>query len=143
MIDRRMTTPSANVPHAWQRVGDIVVSFTASGAIDDEVWLQFVSALGEDGVRMAFAVTVDEAFGISATQRKSAAEVMQARNLSAVAVTNSRVLRGVLTAVSWLGAKVKAYPWDALDAAVDATGATPEQKDQLRQLALGFRKATS
>lgn len=132
--------PEMRNPHEWQRVGDIVVSFTGPGEIADPLWDLFVAALGEKGVRVALGLTSDDTAGINATQRKAVADVMKRNNIAAYAVTNSRVLRGVLTAVSWLGSAVKGYAWDDLDAAIAATGADAKQQAEIRAMANTFRK---
>lgn len=133
-----MAAPEMKQPHEWYRLGDIVVSFTMGGQIEDALWDQYVAALRADGVRMLFGIASEDASGISATQRKAASDAMQQKSIQAVAVTNSRVLRGVLTAVSWLGAKVKAYSWDSFDQALQAAGADASQQAELRAMMAVF-----
>jgi hypothetical protein len=44
----------------------------------------------------------------------------------------------VITAVSWLGAKVRGFSWDRLDAALEHLGRSPEVTAQIRGAAGDF-----
>jgi hypothetical protein len=132
-------TTSTKDPHQWCRVGDVVVSFTGPGEINDLLWGRYVEALAADGVRVALAMTADDAAGLSATQRKVASDALQTRGRSAVAVTNSRITRGVITAASWLGVKVRGFSWDQLEEAIRYTAEDSEVQQQLRALAAHYR----
>src|SRR5690606_22050226 len=98
MLVRSMPSVPPKEPHEWYRIDDVVVSYTGPGLISDAVWTRYVEALNADGVRIAVAMTADDAASLTATQRKSASDALQSRGRPAIAITNSRITRGVITA---------------------------------------------
>lgn len=127
-------------PHEWHRVGDIVVTATIGGVIDDELWDSFLRFIDADGVRVLFCLTSNDVAGITAIQRKKAAEVMSRRAFSAVVLTDSRVIRGVLTAMSWLGAQFQPFRWNQIDEAARQVIDSPALHAQLVEMATQFHK---
>jgi hypothetical protein len=103
------------------------------------LWAKFVAAMGGDGVKLIFAMTTNDSPGITATQRKAAADVMTAKSLNSVVVTSNRLTRGILTALSWLGAKVKGFNWDTLESALELID-DPSVRNSVRELAVEFQE---
>ena len=129
--------------HSWHRIGDIIVSFTRSGTLADDTWFEYVDSLESEGVRVALGFASNESAGLSAMQRKRVSEALKAKGIITISVTNSRLIRGMATAVSWLGIKVKAFPWSDCAEAIVAAEASPEEASQIQVLADQFRDQTS
>lgn len=131
-----MTGLKMKEPHEWHLVGDVMVTFTIAGTITDRLWERFIADLKNNTVRVIFSCA-DNA-NISSTQRKLTSEALQAKNIYAVVVTNSRITRGMLTAISWLGGSLNGYSWDDLEGAIKAAK-NPSAEKEIRALALSFR----
>lgn len=124
-------------PHEWHLVGDVMVTFTVAGDISDRLWDRFLADLNNNEVRVIFSCA--ENGNISSMQRKLTSEALQAKNIYAVVVTNSRITRGMLTAISWLGANMNGYSWENLEGAIkDAKN--PSVENEIRTLAKSFRE---
>ncbi len=128
--------------HEWEIVDDVMVTRTIPGPLSDELYVDgFVGDLRRaDAVRVIFSVSTG-ATSLTATQRKAAAEVMRQNDLGAVVLTDNRLVRGIITAVSWLGANANAFPWtdQGIEKAVAATNASQATQQRLREIATAFR----
>jgi predicted Fe-Mo cluster-binding NifX family protein len=128
----------ATDPHQWEIIGDIVFTRTREGVIPDETWARFLADI-KKGARIVFAVSEGDP-APSPTQRRDAAKALTDHGVTAIVITESRISRGILTAMSWFGANVKAYSWTELDKAIEhASSSAPVQKE-IRARADAFRK---
>ncbi|MCA9698781.1 MAG: hypothetical protein KC431_14750, partial [Myxococcales bacterium] len=94
---------------------------------------RYIEDVAQDSVRLVLAL-VWGSITITATQRRSAADVLKRKGSRAVVLTDSRISRGVLTAVSWLGGNIQGYPWSQLEQAVEDAGGESETKVKLRDV---------
>jgi hypothetical protein len=122
----------------WNIVGAIIITRQAPEQdVSDSVWNEFLRVLESGKFRHIFSFTVGNT-SIKATQRKSAADILKREDIPATVMTDNRMTRGILTAVSWLGAKVKAFSWAELDAAMDAANVPLESRAEVKRLATEF-----
>ncbi|EDM81729.1 hypothetical protein PPSIR1_04663 [Plesiocystis pacifica SIR-1] len=127
--------------HQWDIIGKVVVARTSPGPIDDAVWMAYVKDIEDNDLEYGLALTKG-ALDISALQRKAVADAMNKGGLAGVVVTDERLVRGLVTAVSWLGLKVSAFSWDELDGAIDALKtASAAERDQIKRIAQVFFKS--
>lgn len=119
-------------------VGEIMISRTLPGEIPSPVFDAFLGALRDQQIPLIFAFTIGTAT-LKPTMRKAAADTMTQVGTTAVVLTDNRYTRGILTAVSWFGAKIKAYSWSDLDKAIEVASITTEiptsTVDEIRRLA--------
>lgn len=134
-----MSATDSTAPHRWTFLDDIVVSETVPGEITDELYFRFCDEIEASDVRMVFAISTG-GNSLTSAQRKRISGVMQKKGVSAVVLTDSRLTRGVVTAVSWLGARAKAFGWNDLEAAIEYSGVGDEYKARLREMAEHFHK---
>lgn len=124
--------------HQWRHVGGIIVAFTTEGVMDDEDWFKMVEDLQTLPIQGYLGATVGTS-EVSSTQRKAGAETMRNRGLPSSVVTDSRFVIGLVTAASWLGAKIKGFGWSDLPAAIDYLGVSAEQKQEIIDAMLEMR----
>jgi hypothetical protein len=103
--------------HRWQIIGDLLVSFTSSGVISDETWGQFAADIRNPQVTRLLSSTMGD-IDVTSTQRKLAADSARTRKMPVAVVADSKVVRGMVTAVSWLGVDIKSFGWDELPQAM-------------------------
>ncbi len=101
----------------WEVVDNLMVSFTTSGFISDARWAAFVEDLEGKAVTRMICSTVGDV-EVTSVQRKLAAEVSKSRALPIAVVTDAKLVRGMVTAVSWLGVDIKAFSWIDVSAAL-------------------------
>jgi hypothetical protein len=125
-----------NSHHVWRLVEDVLVTFTSDGIIDGTTWSQFVEILevGEFRVQLSFSA----GGSISSTQRKGASDAINKHKHPVIVVTDSRVTRGVVTALTWLGANIKANSWSQLDAVLSSLSVSAASEQTIRTLAQKF-----
>jgi hypothetical protein len=126
-------------PFEWSVVGTVVVTAAPlPGPIDDAVYRGLCEAIDQDGMKLIFSLTTPEAASPTATQRKAAADAMKKRGVTALVITESRLIRGVLTAVGWLGASVSGFSWAELEKAL--LQVDEQYRPAVREMAEDFRK---
>src|SRR4051812_2508731 len=111
--------------HKWEVYGDTFISFTTGGPVTDAVWDDFVKDLRTK----AYSTYLGTSVGIvelSSVQRKNAAEGLKSRNAKSAVVTDERLVRGLVTAVSWLGVNVKAFSWAELRESISFLKLSPD-----------------
>jgi hypothetical protein len=125
----------------WEVVGDLLISVTRSGVITDPDWESFMKELRTQPVTNYFAGTLGKAETTS-TQRKQAADVLKAKGIRTAAVTDDTFTRGIVTAVSWLGANVAAFAWSDIDGALKYLNVTEPVASQARAIVMKLRVAS-
>ncbi len=109
-----------NATHEWLVVGDVLVTCSRDGVIDDANWANYMEFLNSSAkFRINLSLTSSKA-SITAIQRKAASDVLKARNVTAIVLTDSALARGIVTALTWLGTNVRAYSYADVPQAIRA-----------------------
>lgn len=124
--------------YKWAIVSDVIIGYCGSGVLADVPWKQFVGDLNSKAIRY-YLSTIGGTIDSTSLQRKMAVEVLNRRKIRVAVVVDDKVVKGVVTAASWLGADIKAFSWDDLrDAIAHLNSAGPfedrivETVEQLR-----------
>ena len=110
----------------WVKDGDVMIGVNTPGKISDEVWSAFMDDFGASDYKVYIGCTLG-ILEVSSTQRKQSANALRDNGVSVVVITNEVLVRGVVTAVSWLGAKVRSFSWDDFDRALEHTRMTDKR----------------
>jgi hypothetical protein len=116
--------------HQWKHVGGVVAAFTSEGVMPDDAWEAMIRDLATLPIRGYIGCTTGPV-EVSSMQRKMGVDTMSARGLPTAVVSESRVIIGLVTAASWLGAKIKAFSWKELQAATKYLGASPAEQVEI------------
>lgn len=108
----------------WLIIDDLFISFATNGTVEDKEWGLFLEDLQSKPVKRYLAVSVGT-LQLTSLQRKQVAEVVTRRSIPIAAVTDERLVRGVVTAISWLGANIKAFSWAEMQDALVYLGLRP------------------
>jgi hypothetical protein len=107
--------------HKWTFVGDIAITFTTGGQLPEQSWDGFISDLKRKPVSRYLATNVGSA-EVTSLQRKKFVDLSKVKPFPVAVVTDERVVRGLVTAISWLGVNVKAFAWSELHDATKHLG---------------------
>lgn len=113
----------------WIKDGDVMIAVNTAGKISDETWSAFMEEFGASDYRCYIGASVG-ILEVSSVQRKQAAEAIRTNKVSVAIITDDILVRGVVTAVSWLGANARSFAWKDIDRALERLGLL-DRKDQL------------
>ncbi len=105
----------------WVKDGDVMVNVNTAGNMGDDLWERFIAELGAFDYKHYIGASLG-ILELSAAQRKHAASALRANGVQVVIITDDVLVRGVVTAVSWLGANVKSFAWKDMDRAFTRLG---------------------
>ncbi|MCH9681783.1 MAG: hypothetical protein K0V04_10145 [Deltaproteobacteria bacterium] len=125
--------------YRWEVLENVVVIRARPGGVEERVFKAFLDDLRNSSADHVFAIAAGVAT-LTPVQRRSSAEEFKAKNIMTQVVTDSALTRGIVTAVSWLGANITSYSWKDLEKAFTELGASPAVESRLRELADAFRK---
>lgn len=106
-------------PHTWVVADELVISLTQEGPIPDDLWDRFVADVKRKSTTKMLGIGIG-AISVNSRQRRSLVEAMQDKRVAAV--LGSSVARGIATALSWMGLKIRAYSWQDLGGAFEYLG---------------------
>lgn len=127
-------------PHRWKTIDDVIVSFTIPGPISNEVWDAFLADIVAQRPRYCLVLCLGKVEVDGAQRRRSTQAVMRTRS-TVIVVTDNRMTRGLAMAVAWFGAKLDAFTWRELDAALGGLELAAETRERLREEARRFHAA--
>lgn len=122
----------------WVILDDLIISRGFPGSIPDSVWNAFLSDMEKGAVKYIIALTFGTA-SLTATQRRAAADTMRKLDIAAVVVADSALTRGIVTAVSWLGAKTKSFSWNDVEGSVKHFELPTPIQSRAREIILEFK----
>jgi len=96
--------------HKWTEIGDLMIGYSTNGTIPEETWQKFLVELKTRPITRLLWVSIG-ALEVPSLRRKQVAEALAGKGVSLAVVTNDRMMRGVVTATSWLGIDVRAFSW--------------------------------
>lgn len=112
----------------WAIVDDVIIGVTGGGDMPEEEWKLFVKTMLDKPVTkyLQYALGPTQ---LSSVQRKLGIDAVAEKKLKVVMVTESSVVRGIVTAASWFGLKVSSWrPNQMVDAVRDL--GVPEPREQ-------------
>ena len=110
-------------PHSWVRVGDMVISLTQEGSIPQEIWDRFVVDAQQPTTKRMLGLGFG-AINVTGKQRRQLVMAMR-HNERRAGVLGSSIARGVANALSWMGTRIRVFPWDNVHGALEYLG-SPE-----------------
>lgn len=108
---------------------DLLISVSPAGPLLDEEWQRFLKVLQTAPITRYVTGSLGKV-ETSSLQRKQSAETLKARGIRTAVLTDDTLVRGVVTAVSWLGANVNAFAWNDLKSAFSYLGYTGPTADR-------------
>jgi hypothetical protein len=131
-------TNDPRVSHEWEIIGDVMITRTTGGAIPMKLWEPFIRDLKAAGVTRLLALVVGPA-SINTSQRQGAADTFRTMAVEVVVISDDRMVRGIITALSWLGANVKGFAWNEFEKALGRLSLEGTDGQGIMQIALRCR----
>jgi hypothetical protein len=128
--------------HKWINLGDLLISFSTAGPVPTDVWDEFLKHVNEAPVSKFLGASVG-LFEVSSIQRKQLSNIMMKRKIPIAAVTDEKLVRGIVTAASWLGVNVKAFAWVDLRQAIRHLGVARPMEDTAYEKVMELRAVWS
>ena len=106
------------------KVGSTILKYHNEDKPADDEWDVFVEALRTAGPGTTAILTLTDGGGPTPTQRKRAAQAILTRDepIPAAVLSDSMVVRGMITAVKWMGVSIAAFRPSELDEALGYLG---------------------
>lgn len=124
----------------WAVNGDTVISYATEGVLESESLTALLKEFTSKPIRN-YLVTVAGPGEMSSVQRKQVAEVFNRRKVRVAVVTDETISRYIVTAISWLGVDIKAFPWKGLRDAIRHLGAFGPREERFVQIVQELKSA--
>ncbi len=105
----------------WEVVDDVMITVATTGDVPQAPWDAFIAAMRSKRVGRYLSV----AFGspsINSVQRKVISDLLSQQKIPVAVVTDERLVRGIVTAVSWLGVDIKSFSLSEIGTAMKHLG---------------------
>ena len=118
----------------WTTVNGVMIGVTGAGEMPVEEWERFVAHMnqGESTRYLQYAVG---STSLTSVQRKIGIDAVNNNSIAVVMVTDSPIVRGIVTAASWFGVKVKSYSPNQLGEAITALDIPADQHEDVLRAA--------
>ena len=122
----------------FEILNDLLIGFTTPGPVPNALWVEYLKHLNNPAIKKYIGGVVGLAEPNS-LQRKSAAEAFKARKIPVVIITETTLVRGFVTAASWLGANAQSFDWPELRRGLDHLKVTGVQQDRAVEILLRMK----
>jgi hypothetical protein len=100
---------------------DLLVTCHLPGPMSSNVWRDFMAEFEKEPTTRFIAATLGSPEPTS-IQRNELFGFFHKNHIKAIAITDERFVRGIVTAASWVGVNARAYSWAELRAAIQYAG---------------------
>lgn len=129
--------PDSTATYLWDIEENVVIIRAQGGQVDVPNFNRFLDDVRRSPVNYFFAIASGVAL-LSAVQRRDSAEVLKQKGIKTFVVTDNALTRGIVTAVSWLGAEISSFSWKDFDKALKLMNASAKVEKRIRVLAKEF-----
>lgn len=111
--------------HKWMFVDNVLISVSTSGLIPPDVWDSFIGSVRKSKSTTGYLATTTGSIETTSLQRKEVFDLVKQQGIRVAVVTDEKMVRGIVTAASWVGVDVNAFSWEALHDAIRSLDAPP------------------
>ncbi|MCA9681723.1 MAG: hypothetical protein KC457_05975 [Myxococcales bacterium] len=111
----------------WAYLGPVMMTCGEAGDMPVDRFDEWISDLGRHQFDYVLGSTIGPT-AISGNQRRRVVEALKGKKV--VVIIDNRVMRGILTALGWLGLQLRSFEWSELESAakyLDVPGLEPQQ----------------
>lgn len=111
-----MISPEKSPRITWEWFGGVLIVMTKEGELTIEAFNALISDVRSHEVSTVLAIS-EGSVQATSVQRSEMSKVFKGVRIISV-FDGSALTRGVITALGWLGMKIRAYSWKDLDQAI-------------------------
>jgi len=126
----------------WAVIERVVITCTSSGTLEDKVLEAILDDMRKSNVDRSLGLALGSAH-MTGIQRRKVVDFMRDRKLKAVLLTDSAIVRGIMTALSWFNDSISGGGLNDLEQALDTLAIEVQQRAQVRRTALELRSEVS
>lgn len=126
--------------HEYKIVGDVMVSFAMDGRMAEGSMEAMYEEIRNKPITK-FLGTDTGGVEVTSVQRAVGAEVVREKGVKVAVVTDERLMRGIVTALSWLGANIKSFDWNNVKEAIKYLQVDPKLEDDVFNTALALKRS--
>lgn len=101
-----------------ERVGDVVIACHSANPPTDEEWGTLLEEMESSLEQLSGILVFTAGASINATQREQIQLLFKKGGLRAAVLTDSRLVRGAVTALGWFGIPIRAFDHPKVDEAI-------------------------
>lgn len=116
--------------HKWMFLDNILISVSTSGLIPDDVWGAFIDAVKKSKSTTRYLATTIGSIETTSLQRREVFDLAKSKGFRVAVVTDEKMVRGIVTAASWVGVDAKAFTWESLREAIRSLDAPPDLEER-------------
>lgn len=122
----------------WRRLDDLMVLVHSPRAPTDDEWRAYVDAFDDELLARGRCIVFTDGGAPTTNQRRIIQQMTVTRPFPTAVITKNRAVRGVITALSWFNAGIRAFAPEDLAGALhyldasDREDAIARARDELR-----------
>ena len=97
----------------WTEIKHVIVVCGTAGKVSNEKWEAYLKDLKTKNIKKCLSLSAGTS-EVTSVQRAAAADILKKLDIKMAVVTDESLIRGMVTAASWLGADIKAFSWSDL-----------------------------
>lgn len=122
-----------NCKMAWSTNYGVMIVASTDGDIADSDWDRILADMEKYPINNYLGVTTGTTTA-TPLQRKRVSDILTRRGISTAIITDSRLTRGLVTAVSWFTKNIKAYSHADLSIALARLNLTPQEQGAIKDI---------
>jgi len=117
----------------------VAIHIATEGIATEDSMQQWFEHLRQPGIKSHFSAA-DGLLELTPVQRRACADLAKGLGIRSAVVTNSLIGRGIVTAVSWMGADISAFSWDNIDKAAEFLRVEESKRAAMAEVVMRARR---
>lgn len=98
-------------------IQNLLITVNTAGTPAEEDWNNYLTVLRTQPITKYLGASIGNV-DVSSVRRKQSSELLKANGVRTAVVTDDTVVRGLVTAMSWLGTNMNAFSWGDMKSAL-------------------------
>jgi hypothetical protein len=128
-----------NVVIRWVIEGNLMIVCSSAGEMPPERWTAFMDDLKSRPINRCLGLNLGTV-SMTSVQRSEAGEIVKQKGIHSAVVTDDKLVRGIITAISWFGGSVRAYTWSELKEAVKYLKVPDHSEERVVAMSVELRR---
>ncbi len=112
-------------------LGDIMITIHTDRPPSDSEWREYIDSLRGRDLRALRSIVCTDGGAPTSKQRKDLNDFLGGVEVNGIVVSDSFVVRGVVTALSWYNPRIKAFTPEKIEEGLDYLHILPEEQEAI------------